>query len=235
MSEILAIIPARGGSKGLKRKNIKPMAGKPLIAWTIDIAVKCSLINRIIVSTDDREISDISIRCGAEVPFLRPEQLAQDDTPDFPVYKNVINWLAANNNYKPDIVIWLRPTSPLRTVEDINSSVDLIRHTDTYFVRSVTECKNHPYWTNKIENGYLKPFINDVDISKYYQRQLLPKAYVPNGSVDVIKCAKADNANGFYTKNARAYIMPSSRSIDIDNENDFILAEQLLNKYAKNN
>lgn len=126
-NNIIAIIPARGGSKGIPRKNIRLLHGKPLIAWTIETALSTSCLKRVIVSTDDEEIAEVAEKYGAEVPFLRPKKYAQDDTTDMPVYEHTLHWLEENERYIPDIVVWLRPTAPLRTSEDIKNAVNILR------------------------------------------------------------------------------------------------------------
>jgi len=118
--KIIAIIPARGGSKGIPRKNIVNLAGKPLIAWTIEAAKKSNLIGRIIVTTDDQEIADVALKYGAEVPFLRPKELAQDDTQPDPVLKHALQFLYDKENFKPEIIAWLEPPCPIRTAEEID-------------------------------------------------------------------------------------------------------------------
>ena len=130
---VLGLIPARGGSKGIPRKNLRELAGKPVLAWTIEAALACPLLDRVLVSTDDDEIAAAARACGAEVPFARPAQLANDDTPDLPVYRHALETLG----YEFDVVAWLRPTAPLRTAEDIAAAVRLLEETGADCVRSV--------------------------------------------------------------------------------------------------
>src|SRR5512134_4019719 len=146
MTEILALIPARGGSKGIPRKNIRSFAGYPLIAWSIAAAKQAACVTRIIVSTDDAEIAAVAREYGAETPFLRPAELAQDQTTDLPVFEHVIEWLEANEGYQPDIVIQLRPTSPIRPKDCIDHAVKiLMEHTEADCVRGVVTAGQNPY------------------------------------------------------------------------------------------
>lgn len=227
-NKVLCIIPARGGSKGVHRKNIRPIGGKPLIGWTIEAALNASCIDRIIVSTDDEEIADIVNGYGIAVPFLRPRELARDDTPDMPVYEHTITWLTKHENYNPTIIVWLRPTSPLRTSTDIDNAVEMLIGSDADWVRSVCEATHHPYWMYRIENGKMKSFIDHIDIQKYLRRQLLPPVYRINGAVDVTWTRTIVEKRLNYSGNLLAYIMPVERSLDIDTESDIKLIESYL-------
>lgn len=226
----VGIIPARGGSKGIPRKNIRQLAGKPLIVWTIETALACPNLDRIIVSTDDEEIAQIARDSGAKVPFLRPVELAQDDTPDLPVYQHALSWLAEHEDYRADIVVWLRPTAPLRAVEDVEAAISLLIETGADCVRSVCVAEHHPYWMKRLEDDRLVPFIDQTDDSKYYRRQLLPPAYRLNGAVDVTWSKTVMEKGLVYSGDVRGYVMPLVRSIDLDSELDFALAELLLQR-----
>ena len=228
LRKVIAIIPARGGSKIVPRKNIRLLANKPLISWTIEKGLATTSINRVIVSTDDAEIAEITVKYGAEVPFLRPLELAQDDTPDLPVYLHVLNYLEQQENYNPDIVVWLRPTSPLRTIEDIENAINLLIDSDADCVRSVCLAEHHPYWMKKLEGDRLIPLLEGVDETQYYRRQLLPPVYRLNGAVDVSWCKNVLENQQLYFGNMGGYVMPPERSVDIDTELDFALAEILL-------
>ena len=227
----LAIIPARGGSKRVVGKNIRQLNGKPLIEYSINSALQVRKISRVIVSTDDPDIANISSDLGAYVPFIRPAEFAQDDTPDIAVYKHAVTWLSEEEGNIPDIVVWLRPTTPLREPEDIESSINLLINSNADCVRSVCLVEHHPYWMLKFDGDRLLPFINGIDImGKYYQRQLLPPVYRLNGAVDVSRPFQVMSTNRLYSGEMRGYIMPVERSIDIDDEIDFIIAETLLNR-----
>jgi CMP-N,N'-diacetyllegionaminic acid synthase len=231
----LALIPARGGSKGVARKNIRLLAGKPLIAWTIETALCCPILDRVIVSTEDAEIAGISREFGAELPFIRPASLAQDDTPDLPVFQHTIAWLDSHEKYQPDIVVWLRPTTPLRTVEDIEAAVQILQETNADCVRSVCAVEHHPYWMKKLEAGRLSSFIKSADERQYYQRQTLPPVYRLNGVVDVIWRSRVSDTREegklfWGWDDMGGYVMPVERSIDLDSELDFALVELLLER-----
>ncbi len=228
--KVLAVIPARGGSKGIPRKNIRLLAGKPLINYTIEAALQSQYRLRVIVSTDDEEIANVARTAGAEVPFLRPAELARDDTPDLPVCQHALHWLMMHENYCPEVVVWLRPTSPLRTVQDIDAAVRLLVETGADCVRSVCLAEHHPYWMKRLEGNRLLPFVEGVDESKYYRRQELPPAYRLNGAVDVTWCKRIVENGKLFGGDMRGYVMPVERSVDLDSELDFALAELLLQR-----
>jgi N-acylneuraminate cytidylyltransferase len=188
--KVLAIIPARGGSKRIPHKNIKLLAGKPLIEYTIDTAKKSKYIDRIITSTDDKEIADISLRAGSEIPFIRPTEFATDSATDFQVIYHAINWMIDRESYKPDIIVQLRPTSPLRTVEDIDLAIEMIvSNQNVDSVRTVTLPEQSPYKMYKINgDGLIDPILSYNDIPESYNlpNQDLPKIYKQVGYVDVI-------------------------------------------------
>ena len=224
---IIAVIPARGKSKGIPYKNIVNLAGKPLIYYSIDIAKKSQYIQRILVSTDDEKIAHIAKKYDVEI-LLRPADLARDDTPDFPVFKHVVDTLKEKEEEIPDILINLRPTCPLRSEEDIDNAVKKMIDTGCDSVRTITEAKHHPYWMGKLKDDHLVPFIEGVDVQKYYQRQLLPDAFIINGGVDVMSAKNIIENNTLYGKDIRAVFMPSERSVDIDTPFDVQFAEFLL-------
>ena len=226
----LALIPARGGSKGIPRKNVRMLAGKPLIAWTIETALACPRLDRVIVSTDDQEIAQVASQYGAEVPFIRPAELSQDDTPDLPVYIHALSWLVEHEGYCPDVVVWLRPTSPLRTVQDIEAAIQILVETGADWVRSVCPAEHHPYWMKRLDGNHLLPFMDGIDESKYYRRQLLPPVYRLNGAVDVTWYKTVMEKGLLYNGDVRGYVMPPERSIDLDTELDFVLVELLLQR-----
>ncbi len=223
--KLLALIPARGGSKGVPGKNIKLLNGKPLIGWTIETARKVKQLDRIIVSTDDHNIAAIAGDFGAEVPFMRPSDLAGDDTGDGPVYLHALKWLFEHQAYTPDIVVWLRPTAPFRIVDDITGAIKLLVRTRADWVRSVCLVEHHPYWMfRKGDQERLEPFVEGIDIQQYLRRQLLPPAYRLNGAVDVT-WSRIVQQKMFYQGDIRGYVMPVERSIDIDTPFDFKLAQ----------
>jgi CMP-N,N'-diacetyllegionaminic acid synthase len=217
---VLGLIPARAGSKGVARKNLRELAGKPVLAWTVEAALACQLLDRVLVSTDDDEIAAFARACGAEVPFARPAELANDDTPDLPVYRHALE--ALGDEF--DVVAWLRPTAPLRTADDIAAAVRLLDETGADCVRSVCEAEHSPYWMGRVEEGRLVPLLGDPPP----RRQLLPPVYRLNGAVDAVRCASVGDE--LFGGDVRAYVMPRERSVDLDTELDFLLAEALLRR-----
>ena len=223
---VLGIIPARGGSKGVPGKNIRLLCGKPLIAWTIQCARDCSGLDRVLVSTDSEEIAEIARQWGAETPFLRPAQLAQDDTPDLPVCRHALDWLEDHEQYRPDVVAWLRPTAPLRRPEDISTALDLLAGSDADCVRSVCRVEHHPYWMYRIEQNFLQPLMDSASIPT--RRQDLPEFYRLNGAVDLVRRDRLPAGGHLFQGRMCGYVMPLERSVDIDQEADFRVAEAFL-------
>lgn len=190
MTEILALIPARGGSKGIYRKNLLSIAGKPLVAYSIEHALKCQLVTRTIVSTDDEEIGQVASELGAEVPFKRPAEHATDLATDFQVFKHALEWLRANEGYEPELVIHLRPTDPVRKSERIDAAIELmLQHPEADSLRSVSVASHTPYKMWRMEHGYLRPLLELEDIPEAHSmpRQSLPTTYAHVGYVDVIR------------------------------------------------
>jgi N-acylneuraminate cytidylyltransferase/CMP-N,N'-diacetyllegionaminic acid synthase len=225
--KVLAIIPARGGSKGLLWKNIKELCGKPLIAWTIEQAKSCSDIDRIVVSTDDREIAEVAKKYGAEVPFMRPAELASDTATTIDVIFHAINWLKEHEDYRPEYILLLQPTSPLRTREDIDGAIQMLKEKNAWAVVSVCETDHHPWWSNTLpENSNMKDFLRLEILNK--RRQDLPVFYRLNGAIYLADTDYLYECNGFLGPDTFAYKMPKNRSVDIDSDVDFKLATLLL-------
>jgi CMP-N,N'-diacetyllegionaminic acid synthase len=191
--EILALIPARSGSKGIPRKNLIQVAGKPLIAYSIGQALASRWICRTIVSTDDQEIAEVARLYGAEVPFLRPAEFAQDNSLDLEVFRHALSWLVDHEAYTCELVVHLRPTGPVRRVEVIDAAIELmLAHPEADALRSVSVPAYTPYKMWRIsENGYLQPLLQLPGVSEPYcmPRQSLPQVYWQNGYVDVIRPA----------------------------------------------
>lgn len=221
---MIAIIPARGGSKGLPGKNIKELDGKPLIAYTIECALQSKYIDHVVVSTDDQEIADISIKYGAEVPFLRPDYLATDDAMAVDNYIYTIARLAELYHISIDSFIVLQPTSPLRQVEDIDGAIDLFIEKNADSVISYT-LEAHPIFWHKYIDGENK--VCNIFNDTIENRQNLKKSYYPNGAIYVFKSGII-NQKMYYTEKSYAYIMPRNRSVDIDYLEDFQYVEFLL-------
>ncbi len=224
---ILAIIPARGGTKGLPGKNKMNLCGKPLIAWSIETALDCSgYINKLIVSTDDKDIAEISKSYKAEVPFIRPDELASDDATTISVIYHTIDWLKCNQSYEPDSILLLQPTSPLRIKKDILNAIDMTNNKNIRSVVSVCKTNHHPWWSNTLpEDGNMGTFLKNDIIHK--RRQELPDFYRLNGAIFFAKLDYFYKYNGFFGPKTFAYKMGISESIDIDSEIDFKLASIL--------
>ncbi|HLE74038.1 MAG TPA: acylneuraminate cytidylyltransferase [Anaerolineales bacterium] len=232
--EVLAIVSARGGSKSIPRKNAKLFLGHPLLAYSIAAGLQAKSVSRVIVSTDDEALAAIAREYGAEAPFLRPAQYAQDDTPDLPVFQHALRWLAENEKYRPDIVVQLRPTSPLRPKGLVDRAVEtLMADKEADSVRGVVPAGQNPYkmWTLTNE-GTLQPLLKVKGLSEAYNapRQALPQTYWQTGHVDAIRMAtimKKDSMSG-------AVIWPvlidAQYSVDIDTLSDWRRAEWLASK-----
>ncbi len=218
--KILAIIPARGGSKGIPRKNIRLLSGKPLIAYSIETALQSKYIDTVVVSTEDEEIAEIARIYGAEV-IMRPNELAKDDSPIMDTIFHVLETIKMNY----DIVVLLQPTSPLRNCIDINNAIELFLNKNCESVVGVTENLSL-YWSFSIEEGYLKPIFGNKYLKN--RRQDLPKTYVPNGAIFISTPITLQKYKSFYCQKTIPYIMPRERSVDIDDEVDFKLAELLI-------
>lgn len=229
---IIAIIPARGGSKGIPYKNIKLLNGKPLIYYTINEAQKSKYIQRLFVSTEDDTIAEVAKRYGAEV-ITRPIELAQDDTPSLPVYQQVIKHLEKTGIIYPDIVVVLQPTSPLRIVTDIDSAIDMFLKSKCDSVVSVCKVEYPIEWMYRLQNDRPEPLLESLN--RTIRKNDAIKVYRLNGAVYVATRDTIMNQNTVMGKDTRVYIMPLQRSVDIDTEFDFKLAEELFESYCFNN
>ena len=226
MQTILGIIPARGGSKGLPRKNILPLAGKPLIGWTIDAALNSKVCKRLLVSTDDPEIASVAREFGAETPFLRPPELASDTATALSVAEHAVDWMNEMVAETFSHILYLQPTSPLRTGDDIQNAVAIAKKTHDAVV-SVCEPRQHPYLFKKIrEDGTLADFIPES--SRYSRRQDFPQVFALNGAIYIIPVDILKKEKTFTPEKTVPYIMPTDRSLDIDTPLDFFFAEQVM-------
>jgi CMP-N-acetylneuraminic acid synthetase len=225
----LALIPARGGSKGIPRKNIRSIAGKPLIAWSIQAALACSAIDSVVVTTEDPEIADISRQWGAHVPFMRPAELAKDDSPSMDTVLHALQQLP-----KFDAVLLLQPTSPLRTSADIAGCLALANTQQARCIVAVSESAQSPYWMVQInEQGQIHcPFSHPVVPTRTMltRRQNLPTVYAINGALYFAQVDWLRVGQNFITQETLGYIMPPERSIDIDTPLDWKIAELLLSE-----
>lgn len=229
VKKIPAIIPARGGSKGLPGKNIKEIAGKPLIAWTIEAALKSRYISDVIVTTDSEEIADISKSYGAWVPFLRPPELAADNSSAIDVYLHAVENLNSNFDKNFNDFVVLQPTSPLRRAEHIDDAVQLFWEHSADSVISLVEANHPPFWYKRIDEQ--NKIVSLFDDAKYSRnRQELPKSYLPNGAILVLKYGLLSKSKSYYSENTYPYIMKQEDSVDIDNLIDFKFCEMLLSE-----
>lgn len=235
--EILGIIPARGGSKSIPRKNIKLLCGKPLIAWTIEAAKQSALLTHVIVSTDDREIAEIARSYGAEVPFLRPQEIAGDLATDVEFIAHALDWYKQDRGHEADMVLRLPPTSPLRTHLHIDEGIRTLLNTpDADAVRPICESPKHPFKTWRIgdDKKFLEPFLSS-EVSGFAEphnlpRQLFPKAYIHTGAMDVVWTKTIREQKSTSGKRLAYFFMKPEDAVNIDYPTDFELAEFLLKK-----
>ncbi len=224
---VLALVPARGGSRGIPRKNITPLAGKPLMQWTIEAALACSRMERVLVSTDDAEIADVAMACGADVPFLRPSELALDETPGIAPVLHAVRWLAERESYRPEWVALLQPTSPLRTADDIRGALALGEGGGAAAVVSVAEAPHHPWWMKRIDDeGRLRPWSEATPQTT--RRQDLPPAYALNGAIYLVRRRALLAGESLHPDPTLAHVMPPERSLDVDTPWDLRLANLIL-------
>ncbi len=226
--KVLAIIPARGGSKRLPGKNILDLAGKPLIAWTIEAARQSRFIDKVVVSTDDKVIMQISLKYGADVPFLRPPELATDTASSIDVVYHAINFFKENGE-SYDYIILLQPTSPLRTSKDIDNAFEMLND-KTKAVVSVCETDHPPLWSNTLpEDLSMKDFIKPEIKNK--RSQDLPKYYRLNGAVYISELEYLKKNYDFFGNETRTFIMSRENSVDIDTKLDFRLVSCFLKEF----
>lgn len=223
----LAVIPARGGSKRLPRKNIRELEGKPLIAWTIEAALDSSCIDEVVVSTDDPEIAKVARQYGANIPFIRPSDLATDSTPTFDVIKHALEFYGSSGkNY--DFSILLQPTSPLRNASHIDCAVDLLRSKGADAIVSVTEAEHSPVWSNILpDDDSMSAFLKEEVVG--VPSQALETYYRLNGAIYICSSKRLLKEKTLFLKdNIFAYRMDKQSSIDIDDEIDFLMANALM-------
>ncbi len=227
MARVIATICARGGSKGLPGKNLRPLSGKPLIVHTIEHALACRGIEGVFVTTDDARIAEVAQRAGAQVPYLRPAELATDEAPKLPAIEHLIAHLE-RGGAEIDAVVDLQPTSPLRKPEDIEAALQLLNDGD--LVVSVTEPSHNPYYT--LAESDAQGWLHLSKPARFARRQDAPAVWGLNGSIYVWRRAALPKAiaEGFWSVRARPYAMPRRRSVDIDDLEDFELAQWLLQR-----
>jgi N-acylneuraminate cytidylyltransferase len=224
---VLALIPARGGSKGVPQKNIAPLGGRPLIAWTVAAAHGSAFIDRLILSSDDAAIIAAAAAAGCEAPFVRPADLASDTARSIDVVRHAMDWAEAEGGGAYDYLALLQPTSPLRTAADIDACIRACHDSDAPAAVTVVEPQHSPYWMYARDGqGRLSPLLQAAADSS--RRQDLPAAYLPNGAVYVGRCSELRRADSFVMPGVLGVVMPPERSVDIDTPLDFTLAELLL-------
>ncbi len=232
MTEILAIIPARGGSKGIPRKNIRNFSGYPLISWSIAAGLKSKLVTRVLVSTDDEEIATVAREWGAETPFLRPAEFAQDQTTDLPVFEHALQWLAEHEGYRPDVVIQLRPTSPIRPVNCVDDAIKiLLKNPVADSVRGVVPAGQNPHKMWRLDNSdqpmrNLIP-VDGIDEPYNAPRQILPPIFWQTGHIDAIR-PDAIYHGSMSGKSIFPLLIDPKFTVDLDNLNDWMRAEWLV-------
>ena len=232
--QILALIPARAGSKSIPRKNIRPLAGFPLIAYSIAAALHAKLVSRTIVSTDDEEIARIAQAYGAETPFIRPPEYALDNTTDFPVFTHALSWLMENETYQPDIVVQLRPTSPLRPPDCVDQAVQiLLDHPEADSVRGVIPSGQNPYKMWQVnEQGRMTPLLTLPGVVEPFNapRQALPQTYWQTGHIDAIRLQTILSKSSLSGGVIYPLYMDSRYAIDIDTLRDWQRTEWLISQ-----
>ena len=230
----LGIIPARGGSKSVPGKNLYPLGGRPLIEHTVVSALAAKSLDRVIVSTDDREIARVARAVGAEVPFLRPAELARDETPDLPVFQHALATLWEQERYRPDVVVHLRPTQPFRTATEIDAVVALIVTSGADCVKSVRPVAEHPYKMYRLTGDRLVPFLDTPERRRRgpdVPRQSLEIVYLSAGVVDAMRREVIEQGS---TEGERVipYLVDERRYVNLDSARDFVVAEAVLRTLA---
>ncbi len=231
MKNVLGLIPARGSSKNIPRKNIALLAGRPLLAYTCEATLGSRRLTRVLLSTDDQEIAQVGRACGVEVPFLRPLELAQDNTPSLSVAQHAVDWLIKHEGWEPDVLVLLQPTSPLRQARHIDEALERMVQAGADTVVSVVEVPHcfSPYTVMRLHNGWLHDFWREPVPFDRFRRQNLPVLYARNGpAVLATKAAVMFECKSFYGQRVIPYLMDEQESVDVDTPFDLRLAEWLI-------
>ncbi len=225
--EALGIVPARGGSKGIHRKNLRLLEGRPLIAYAIQAGLESRLVDRVVVSTEDPEIADMARSLGADVPFFRPAELAADETPTLPVLQHAIRHLREREGYEREVAVLLQPTAPLTTARHVDEALELLAETGADAVVSVAEIPRHyhPAWAFRLSQGCLVPYLQGESLPT--RRQALEPLYSRNGSIYATRTAVV-LAGSLYGADTRAYLMDPLESANVDSEVDLLWAGVLM-------
>jgi N-acylneuraminate cytidylyltransferase len=231
-AEVLAVVQARSGSKSIPRKNARPLAGHPLVAYSIAAGLDSRSVTRLIISTDDPELAAIAKDYGAEAPFMRPEALARDETPDLPLFQHALRWLKEREGYEPDVVVQLRPTAPLRPAGLVDQAVEaLLANARADSVRSVTVANQNPYKMWKLrEDGFLQPLLEPRGLREPYNmpRQTLPQTLWQTGHIEAIRRETILNHNSLTGQLVLPIFIDRCYSVDIDTEADWEYANWIL-------
>lgn len=230
--QVLALVPARGGSKGIPRKNLQLLGGKPLVAHAVETGLAAKRVARVVCSTDDEEIADAARSAGAEVPFLRPRELAEDSSEDWPVFVHALNWLEQHEGWRPDLVVNLRPTSPLRRPRHIDDAVELLLRTGADSVKAICLARQHPHkmWLRGA-NDCIEPYEKTqfrLERGPDVPRAQLAEVYWQNGVVDVTRREVIFEQRVMIGARVAGLVVDPADSIDIDTTLDLQLAELLL-------
>lgn len=226
--QVLALIPARGGSKSIHRKNIRPFAGHPLLAYSVAAGLQSQGVDRVVVSTEDEEIAEVARSYGAEVPFMRPSELARDDTADLPVFEHALRWLSEKEGFEPEIVVQLRPTSPLRPTDLVDRAISLLQSSvRAHSVRGVVPSGQNPYKMWRLgDDGELRPLLEDGPPEAYNRpRQELPATYWQTGHIDAIRRSTILDLGSMSGEVILAIEVDPAYTVDIDSEIDWARAE----------
>jgi CMP-N,N'-diacetyllegionaminic acid synthase len=229
--EIMGLIPARGGSKGIKGKNIKPLGGRPLIEYTFDAAKASRRLSRLVLSTDSPDIADVGKRCGVAAPFLRPPDISTDESPATAYVHHCLNFLDETEHYRPDVVVILQPTTPFRRATDIDACIDLLLSgaTDSVVSVSAVPGKYHPAWQLVVNaEGLLSPYVQHSWDQIAPRRQDLAQTYTRNGAIYAFRTETFLAGGSIYGANVTPYIMPTAASINIDDMDDWEKAEAIV-------
>lgn len=229
--EVLALVPARGGSKSMPRKNLREVAGKPMVVHSIEHALKAKRVTRVILTTDDKEIAEVGRAAGAEVPFLRPAELAQDLSTDYEFVRHALEWLRDHEGYVPDLVIQLRPTTPIRDVRLIDQAIEaLAGNPEADSLRAVVPACFSPYkmWL-LAESGFMRPLMTLAGLDEPHNqpRQLLPQAYQQDGFLDIVRPRTIFEHGSITGANILPFFL-NRESIDIDYENELVEADRVM-------
>ena len=233
---VLAVVPARGGSKGIPRKNLQLLAGTPLVVHAVRTGLKAQLVTRVVCSTEDAEIADAARAAGAEVPFLRPAELAQDSSEDWPVFVHVLDWLDEHEGWRPELIVNLRPTSPLRTPRHVDDAIRLLLETGADSVKAVCLARQHPHkmWLRQ-SDGRIEPFLKTpmrLERGPDVPRAELEDVYWQNGVVDVTRREVIFEQRVMIGRRVAGLVTELADSIDIDTPLDLAMAELLLAQRA---